>query len=52
MNRYKFRELFNAMRSEPYVMAEHGDDEGSLIWELISCDVEIYEEYLRFHGLI
>ena len=37
--------LFNAMRNEIAVMAEHGDNEDSLMYELMTADDEILQAY-------
>lgn len=41
----QIQELFDAMRSDMGVMAEHNDNEQSLLDELLTCDNEIFETY-------
>lgn len=37
--------LYNAMRADIGVMNEHGDNETSLLYELITADADIINEY-------
>lgn len=41
----QIQELFDAMRSDMGVMAEHNDNEQSLLDELLTCDDDILEMY-------
>lgn len=41
------KDIFEAMRSDMYVMEEYEDNEQALLQELMSCDDEIFELYKK-----
>jgi broad specificity phosphatase PhoE len=42
-------ELFEAMRNDLGVMAEHGDDETSILYDLLISDDDIIQEYKEMY---
>ena len=53
MNRYKLFELVEMIKADEFIMEFlFENDEGCLLWNLINCDPEVYEECLVTYGLI
>ena len=53
MNRYKLFELVEKIKADEFIMELlFENDEGCLLWNLINCDPDVYEECLVVYGLI
>ena len=53
MNRYKLFELVEKIKADKSMMKLlYENDDGCLLWNLIGCEPDLYEELLIMYGLI